>query len=173
MPMDDLILVGRIARTHGIRGHVIVNPETDFADDRFVPGRVLHLEMPGGPTQMTIASVRFHLGRPIVEFEGLESIEDAELLIGAELRMPEAELPPLPGGTFYRHDLVGCEVRQIDGQVVGRVTGVEGPMERSRLVIAGRRGELQVPMVAPICVSVDPASRVIVIDPPKGLLELE
>jgi len=171
--MDDLILVGRIARTHGIRGHVIVNPETDFADDRFVPGRVLHLEMPTGSKQLTIESVRFHHGRPIVEFEGLASIEDAELLVGAELRMPEAELPPLPGGTFYRHDLVGCEVRQTDGQVVGRVTGVEGPMERSRLVVAGRKGELQVPMVAPICVSVDPASRVIVIDPPKGLLELE
>ena len=171
--MDDLILVGRIARAHGIRGHVIVNPETDFVDDRFVAGRVLHLEMPAGRTQMTIASVRFHQGRPIVEFEGVASIEDAESLIGAELRMPEAELPPLPGGTFYRHDLVGCEVRQVDGHVVGRVTGVEGPMERSRLVIAGRRGELQVPMVAPICVSVDPASRVIVIDPPKGLLELE
>jgi 16S rRNA processing protein RimM len=172
MTMDDLILVGRIARTHGIRGHVIVNPETDFADDRFVAGRVLHLEGSGGSKRLMIESVRFHHGRPIVEFEGVASIDDAEPLIGAELRMPEAELPPLPGGTFYRHDLVGCEVRHKDGQVVGRVTGVEGPMERSRLVVAGRRGELQVPMVAPICVSVDPAARVIVIDPPEGLLDL-
>jgi 16S rRNA processing protein RimM len=170
--MDDLILVGRIARTHGIRGHVIINPESDFVGDRFVAGRVLHLDMPAQSKQLTIESVRFHQGRPIVEFEGVETIDDAELLVGAELRMPEGELPPLPGGTFYRHDLVGCEVRHKDGEVVGRVTGVEGPMERSRLVVAGRRGELQVPMVAPICVSVDPASRVIVIDPPKGLLDL-
>lgn len=170
--MDDLILVGRIARTHGIRGHVIVNPETDFADDRFVAGRVLHLDVPGRSTQVTIASVRFHHGRPILGFEGVDTIEEAETLLGAELRMPEADLPPLPGGTFYRHDLVGCEVRHKDGQVVGRVTGVEGPMERSRLVITGRRGEVQVPMVAPICVSVDPAARVIVIDPPEGLLDL-
>jgi 16S rRNA processing protein RimM len=170
--MDELILVGRIARTHGIRGHVIVNPETDFPDDRFVAGRVLHLEMPGRSEQRTIESVRFHLGRPIIGCEGVDTIEDAGALAGAELRMPEAELPPLPGGTFYRHDLVGCEVRHKDGHVIGRVTGVEGPMERSRLVVAGNRGELQVPMVEPICVSVDPAARVIVIDPPEGLLDL-
>lgn len=172
MVMDDLILVGRIARTHGIRGQVVVNPETDFAGDRFVAGRVLHVDLPGVAQRLTIASVRFHQGRPIVAFEGMSSIEDAEPIVGAELRMPEAELPPLPGGTFYRHDLVGCEVRRRDGHVVGRVTGVEGPMERSRLVVAGDRGEVQVPMVAPICVSVDPAARVIVIDPPEGLLDL-
>jgi 16S rRNA processing protein RimM len=169
---DELILVGRIARPHGIRGCVIVNPESDFVDQRFVVGQVLHLEMAGRSEQRTIESVRFHLGRPIVAFEGVETIEDAQGLTGAELRMPEAELPPLPGNTFYRHDLVGCEVRDKDGQVVGRVTGVEGPMERSRLVVAGQKGELQVPMVEPIWVSIDPASRVIVIDPPEGLLDL-
>ena len=35
---DDMVLVGRIARPHGIRGHVVINPETDFVDERFAPG---------------------------------------------------------------------------------------------------------------------------------------
>ena len=86
--------------------------------------------------------------------------------------MPADALPPLPARTYYRHDLVGCEVRTTGGETVGTVTDVEGTLERSRLVIARQGGEVQVPMVDSICVSVDPAAKTIVIDPPEGLLEL-
>ena len=168
----DLILIGRIARTHGIRGDLLVNPETDFPDERFVEGRVLQLEMPGRSEPVTIESVRFHQGRPLVGFAGVDTMEAAEALVGAELKVPEAEIPPLPAGTYYRHDLVGCEVTDTTGQAIGRVTSVDGPMERSRLVIAGPRGEVMVPMVGGICVRVDPAAKVIVVDPPAGLLDL-
>lgn len=169
---DDWILVGRIARTHGIRGHVIVNPETDVPEERFVEGRVLRLEAPGRSEPITIASVRFHQGRPIIGFSGVDTMDDAEAILGAELRVPEAELPPLPPGTYYRHDLVGCEVKDTQGQPIGRVTSVDGPLAQSRLVIAGSRGEVMVPMVGGICVSVDPEAKVIVVDPPAGLLDL-
>jgi 16S rRNA processing protein RimM len=169
---EDLVLVGRIARTHGIRGDLLVNPETDFPEERFVEGRVLQLEMPGRAEPVTIESVRFHQGRPLVGFAGVDTMEAAEALIGAELKVPEAEIPPLPAGTYYRHDLVGCEVTDTKGQAIGRVTSVDGPLERSRLVIAGPRGEVMVPMVDGICIRVDPASKVIVVDPPAGLLDL-
>jgi 16S rRNA processing protein RimM len=78
----------------------------------------------------------------------------------------------LPAGTFYRHDLVGCEVRETNGNVVGRVTAVEGSLERSRLVVAGNRGEVLIPLVAGICLSIDIAAQRIVVSPPEGLIEL-
>jgi ribosomal 30S subunit maturation factor RimM len=52
------------------------------------------------------------------------------------------------------------------------VTAIDGTIEMSRLVIAGARGEVLVPLVADICVAVDVAQRRIVVDPPEGLLEL-
>ena len=52
------------------------------------------------------------------------------------------------------------------------MTSVDGPLEQSRLVIAGPRGEVMVPMVGGICVSVDPSAKRIVVDPPTGLLDL-
>jgi 16S rRNA processing protein RimM len=168
----DLILVGRIARAHGNKGQVIVNPDTDFPDERFAVGQVLTVEQAGRTIERRIAAVRFQQGRPILALDGVETMNDAEALAGAELKMPASALPPLPAQTYYRHDLVGCEVRTKDGQPIGRVTGVEGPVERSRLVIARQGGEVQVPMVESICVSVDPAAKTIVIDPPEGLLEL-
>lgn len=168
----DLILVGRVARAHGNKGQVIVNPDTDFPDERFAVGQVLTVEQAGRAIERRIAAVRFQQGRPILALDGVETMNDAEALAGAELKMPASALPPLPAQTYYRHDLVGCEVRTKDGRAIGRVTGVEGPIERSRLVIARPGGEVQVPMVESICVSVDTAAKTIVIDPPEGLLEL-
>ena len=168
----ELILVGRVARAHGNKGQVIVNPETDFPADRFAVGNVLVVEQAGARTERRIVAVRFQQGRPIVALDGVESMNDAEALAGAELKLPAETLGPLPERTYYRHDLVGCEVRTKQGQVVGDVIRVEGPIERSQLVIARQGGEVMVPMVETICVSVDPESKAIVIDPPEGLLEL-
>ena len=168
----ELILVGRIARAHGNKGQVIVNAETDFPADRFAVGNMLVLEQAGQLTERRILAVRFQQGRPIVTLDGVESMNDAEALAGAELKVPAEELGPLPERTYYRHDLVGCEVRTKDGEIVGKVTAVEGPLERSRLVIARQGGEVMVPMVDAICLSVDPEAKAIVIDPPEGLRDL-
>jgi 16S rRNA processing protein RimM len=172
MDWDSLVLVGRIARAHGNRGQVIVNPETDFPDERFQTGRELIVGARGGPRRVVIASVRFHRGRPIVGLEGIDTMNDAEALAGAELRVPESELAQLPQGTFYHHELVGCEVRRRDGRTIGTVRAVEGPMAGSILVLDTRQGEVLVPLASDICVSIDPARRVIVVDPPEGLIEL-
>jgi 16S rRNA processing protein RimM len=166
---EDLLLVGRIARAHGIRGHVIVNPETDFMEERFRIGGVLKV----GPAERTrnyeILEVRFQQGRPIVRFAGIETMNDAEALAGADLWLGEGEIAPLPAGTFYRHDLVGCEVRDAHGTMLGRVTGVEGTMDRSYLVVDG---DVMIPLVEGICLAVDIAGRRVTVDPPEGLLNL-
>lgn len=170
--MSELLLVGRIARAHGNKGQVIVNPDTDFPDERFAVGNVLIVEHAGTRTERRIAAVRFQQGRPILALDGVATMDEAGALAGAELKVPASAVPPLPERTYYRHDLVGCEVRTTSGRVVGTVTDVEGPLERSRLVIAARGGEVMVPMVETICVSVDPEAKAIVIDPPAGLLDL-
>lgn len=170
--MNDLLVVGRVARAHGNKGQVIVNPETDFARDRFAVGHELVIEQDGRSTARRITAVRFHGGRPIIGLDGIATMNDAEALAGAELKMPGAALGALPANTFYRHDLVGCDVKDMSGRAIGRVTGVEGPIEQSRLVVAGAKGELLIPMAERICVSVDLTAKTIVVDPPDGLLEV-
>jgi 16S rRNA processing protein RimM len=169
---DDWLLVGRVARAHGNRGQVIVNPETDFPDERFKAGGVLLVGSGAEPQPRRIREVRFHQGRPILALDGVETMDEAEALAGAELRVEASTLGPLPEGTFYRHDLVGCEVRDTRGHVIGRVVGVEGSMERSWLVVEGSRSEVLIPLAADICVQVDPRAASIVVDPPPGLIEL-
>ena len=167
---DELLVVGRVARSHGNRGQVIVNPDTDFADDRFQAGRVLLVGESCEPRKITNA--RFHQGRPVIALEGIDSIDAAERLTGAELKLPTSELAALPDGTFYRHDLVGCEVQDTDGRIIGEVAAVEGPMDGSRLVIHAPHGEVLIPLVADICVEVAPGERKIRVRAPEGLIEL-
>jgi len=169
---SDLLLVGQVARAHGNKGEVIVNLATDFPAERFVVGNVLIVEHAGKTVERRIAAVRFQQGRPIVALDGIVTMNDAEALAGADLKVPASALAPLPEHTYYRHDLVGCEVKDTAGRVIGRVTDVEGPLEQSRLVVASDRGELLIPMVDEICVKVDPAAKTIVVDPPDGLLDV-
>lgn len=169
---DERLLIGRVARAHGNRGHVIVNPDTDFAADRFVVGRELVVGPEQTGTTRRISAVRFQQGRPIIGFDGVATMNDAEALAGAELWMAMAEIAPLPEGTFYRHDLVGCEVREASGEPVGRVMAVEGPINRSRLVVQGPRGDVLIPLVDAICVKVDPDAREIIVEAPQGLLDV-
>ena len=164
-----LLLVGRVARPHGTRGQVIVNPETDFMEDRFRVGQLLLVGPADRTREYEIREVRFQQGRPVVRLAGIDTMNDAEALAGAELWLPEAQLAPLPAGTFYRHDLVGCDVQDTEGTRLGRVTGVEGSLDRSYLVVDRH---LMVPLVGGICVAVDIAGRRVTIDPPDGLVDL-
>jgi 16S rRNA processing protein RimM len=167
-----MALVGRIARAHGIRGQVIVNAETDFPETRFHPGADLFIERAGNLETITLTTVRFQNGRPVIGIAGVDTMNDAETFAGCELRVPIDRLAPLPQGTYYRHDLIGCRVETTDGTEVGAVEDVEGTMGGSRLVVNSGRGEILIPLAAHICTSVDTAGKRIVIDPPDGLLDL-
>jgi 16S rRNA processing protein RimM len=172
MNWDDMVLVGRVARTHGLRGDVIVSPETDFVTERFRPGATMWMRTAAGDEQLTVKAVRLQNGRPVVTFEGFTSIDSAGRLTGQELRVPEESLQTLGPGQYYEHQLAGCSVVTVGGELVGVVERVESGAGATRLVVQGERGEVLVPLVEHICLEIDVEGRRIRVDPPEGLLEL-
>ena len=99
-------------------------------------------------------------------------MDAAEALAGSELRISDAALQPLPTGSYYHHDLIGCSVETLHGEKIGRVSAVDGDEAGSRLVVQARTGEVLIPMVEGICRSVDVPGKRIVVEPPEGLLDL-
>lgn len=169
---DDLILVGIVARTHGNKGHVIVNPHTDFLEERFREGARFEARLADGGRQVvTVTAARVHQGRPVIGLEGVTSISEGERYQGAELRIHADDQQSLPDGQYYHHQLVGCEVVTADGGAVGLVVAVEGGTGQSRLVVAGEHRRHEIPLADEIC-TVDVVARRIVVRPPEGLLEL-
>ena len=172
MGWDDWAVVGRVARPHGLKGQVVVKPETDFVEQRFAKGATVWTRSNAGEERLTVSSLRLQNGRPIVGFVGFDRIEDVERLAGLELRVPEDALHPLQPGTYYEHQLIGCLVETTAGDAVGEVTKVEGGAGASRVVVNGPRGEILIPLAVDICVEIDVARKRIRIDAPEGLLEL-
>ncbi|HXG90210.1 MAG TPA: ribosome maturation factor RimM [Vicinamibacterales bacterium] len=167
-----MVLVGFIARTHGNRGEVILKSETDFPESRFrVGARLLGRVGEGAVETLAVTAVRFQQGRPILGIAGFSSINDAERLTGMVLKVPPTEQDPLPAGSFYHHQLIGCAVVTAAGETVGKVSKVDGDGEATRLVVRGTRAEVLIPLAEAIC-QVDVAAKRIVITPPDGLLEV-
>ena len=179
----DPILVGQIERPHGLRGEVVVHPLTDFPGERFVPGArfvtgrgstpptAAASAAPAASEALVVDDLRWHKGRPLVLFVGIESVEAAEALRGWSLWISAASRPALEPGQYYETNLVGCQVETADGPV-GLVSRVDGMPGASVLVVDAAGGEVLVPLAEAICRVIDPVARRIVIDPPAGLLDL-
>jgi 16S rRNA processing protein RimM len=171
---DDAILIGVVARTHGNRGEVIVNAETDFPEERFREGaQLMTRRKDGSPATIEVASMRMHQGRPVILFKGVASMDDAELLAGQELRIAgdDGDAGLLGEGEYYHRDLIGCAVVTESGESIGEVTAVEGDRSATRLVVRSRRNEVLIPLAEAIC-TVDLKGKRITVRPPEGLLEL-
>lgn len=151
--------VGIIVGTHGIRGDVKVLSRTDFPEKRFAKGSKLHLRKPGSiPHQaVVVRSGRPHKNVWLVSFEGFENINLVEPWRGTELCVPEADLVPLPEGTYYVHQLVGLDVYTDDGKYAGKLVEVLFPGANDVYVVRGplQKQDLLLPAIPDVVKEVD------------------
>jgi len=163
------ILVGVIARAHGLGGEVVVDPYSD-APERFQPGSVLTAAFPTGKTaSLVVASVRPFQERLLVQFEGVATRTDAESLRGADLLIARSEVKPLPEGQYYRFELVGLAVKSRAGEPLGEVADVFSTGSNDVYVVRGPRGEILLPAIAGVIVEIDLAQKTMTVAPPAGL----
>jgi 16S rRNA processing protein RimM len=159
-----------LGKTRGNRGEI-----TAFAlsgkPERYQALREVYLFREGAPGErLEVEFTWFHQGGLVFKFRGVDSISEAERLVGAEVRIPIAERTPLEPGEFFQSELVGCEV--IDrrtGESLGRVEGWEDSGGAGLLAV---EGGLLIPFARSICVEIEPAARRIVVELPEGLKDL-
>jgi 16S rRNA processing protein RimM len=171
------LVIGRIAKAHGVTGEVVVDVRTDDPAERFAPGAVLRGRKPrGGPERSFIVeTVREHSGRLLVRLTGVGDRNAADELRGTLFLVESADLPPIEDpDEFYDHQLEGLAVRTLDGTAVGTVTEVLHTAAGELLSIKrSEGGELLVPFVSAIVTAVSLAEGTVDIDPPDGLLNIE
>jgi 16S rRNA processing protein RimM len=167
------LVVGRIAKAHGIGGEVAVDVRTDSPEERFAAGATLATE-PADRGPLTVRRTRWHSGRLLVCFDEVPDRTAAEALRGTLLVADSSTSPAADGeDEFWDHDLVGLEAVTPTGRSLGRVEDVLHPPGPDLLVIGTPDGgEVLVPFVRAIVPEVDVAGGRVVVDPPEGLLEL-
>jgi 16S rRNA processing protein RimM len=166
------LVVGRIGRSHGVRGEVLVALRTDHPEDRFAAGAVLITE-PADRGPLTVSAVRSHRDRLLVSFAGVTDRSAADRLRGTVLLsdVDEREQPADPE-EFYDHQLRGLRVVTTDGRPVGEVADIlHLPGQDLLAVRRAMGGEVLVPFVSAIVPVVDIAAQRLVVDPPGGLLD--
>jgi 16S rRNA processing protein RimM len=166
---DEPILVGIVARAHGLLGEVVVDSWSDVPE-RFAPGSELNAVLAAGaPRTLRVVSARPFGERLLIRFEGVESRTDAEAIRGADLTIPRREAKPLPEGRHYRFELVGLRAMTPSGEPIGEVADVFTTGANDVFVVRGDRGEILIPDSPGVIVSVDVPGGTITMDPPAGL----
>ncbi len=122
---DGLVVIGVLGATHGVLGEWRFFPETDFPE-RLRSGRRIALCPPGaGPPVWTrLRRVRPAGSLLLLAAEGVATVEAARAFVGGRVAVAAADLPPLPEGHFYHHQVVGLTVVRPDGRPLGRLTSV-------------------------------------------------
>jgi len=167
------VVVGRIGKPHGIRGEVTVDVRSDEPERRFAVGARLRAQAPRGaagvPSYLTVARTRWHQGVLLAGFEEAADRTAAEGLRGTVLHvtLDPGEVPEDPE-EFYDHQLVGLAVHDLDGSVIGTVSGVVHGGAQDLLQVKATDGrDTLVPFVAALVPEVDVAGgRVVVADRP-------
>jgi 16S rRNA processing protein RimM len=168
----SFIAIARIARTRGNRGEVLADLYTDFPD-RFNLLREVWLVPESGHRQLlTVESSWEHKGRRVLKFAGVNSISAAEAFVGCWVEIPAEQAIPLPEGTYFDHDLVGCTVLDTGGNKIGTIVEVLHIAGNNQLVVKHLDRELLIPAVESICVQVSIREKQILVDPPEGLMDL-
>jgi 16S rRNA processing protein RimM len=173
---EDLVVVGRVRRPHGVRGEVLIEPLTDEPDAVYASGRRVFGGDVDGPaadesTALTVVETRPFKDGLLVRFREIGDRTEAELWNGRLLLVPESELSPLEDGEVYQHELRGMTVELSSGEVVGTITDVFEVPQGLLLDVARPRGTVLVPFSDEIIVAIDRERRVVRIDPPLGLID--
>lgn len=164
---QERVTVGTVGRPHGLDGTVVVHPDTDNPS-RFVAGASLQST---SNQVLTIRQVRSSGAILLVSFVDVNDRDAAGRLRGLTLTIDASERRQLATDEFWPEDLIGLEVRDPGGNLIGSITSVDAESPQSRLTITTGQGEVIVPLVTALVPEVNLSEKYLVVEPIEGLLD--
>jgi len=170
---DDLVVVGRIRRAHGVFGVVVVEPMTAGAEEVFAPGRQLLAGTVKGEASVPARTLRIEMAEPFqggfrVQFDAITDRNEADRWRNRSVLSPRAELPEPKENEIYLHDLIGLTVLDQRGEAVGYVEAYYELPHDIMIEVTRAGGSVMVPYR--FVTEVDLQGKRVVVDPPEGLL---
>ncbi|HHU50801.1 MAG TPA: 16S rRNA processing protein RimM [Firmicutes bacterium] len=170
-PPAGLIAVGEVLTTRGVKGEVKVAPLTAYDGRWHELKRVLACSE-REQIELTIENARFFRQFVLIKFCEIRTVEEAEQLKGLFLWIPKEERPPLPEGSYYLDELEGIRVYGESQEYLGTVTEVIPTGANDVYVLrGGPYGEILLPALKSVVLSVDLATGRMVVKLPAGLVE--
>ncbi len=153
--MEDMLQVGVITQTHGVRGEVKVFPTTDDVN-RFKKLKQVILDTGKETMPLEIQSVKFFKQFVILKFKGIDNINDIEKYKRCSLYVTREHAVPLEEDEYFIADMIGMEVCTEDGNIFGTLKDVIETGANDVYVIENaEHGEVLVPAIKECIRSVD------------------
>ena len=168
--MEDLLKVGVITTTHGVRGEAKVYPTTD-EPERFLELDYVLLDTGRELRKLEIKNVKFFKNLVILKFKGVDNINDIEKYKGRDLWIPREEGQELEEDEYYIADLLGMSVVLEDGQEFGTLKDVmETGANDVYIIDSAEHGEVLLPAIKECILDVDLEKNIMTIHLIKGLI---
>jgi 16S rRNA processing protein RimM len=163
------LAVGFLRRPHGLRGEIIMDLHTDFPE-RLRSGRKLFVGEEHKP--MTLAGARPHAKGMLVRFKGIENSDHAGQLRNQWVYVRAADVPKLPEGRVYQHELLGFEVVDENGDALGELVEIIETGANDVYVVRNKSGrEILLPAISSVILNLDPARRLMRVHLLEGLVD--
>ena len=169
---EELIPVGKIIDTHGVRGQLKLYSYSGNGDS-LAAAEIVTLTSPTGQTrEFPLTSFKDAGNRFLIRLGDLDDINQALPLVGSELCLRRKQFPELEADEYYWSDLIGLTVVTTSGISLGKVADIFETGSNDVYVVRGTGREYLIPAIAEVVTSVDLAKATITIEPLDGLLDL-
>lgn len=167
----SLISLGKIVKPQGVRGALRVHPHGGDSENLENLERVTLVAPDGRRWETTITSCRRKGTLFILTVEGVDSIGEAEKLVGGELLAEEQDLVPLEEGEFYWYEIVGMDVVTDEGQKLGVVESIMPTGANDVLQVRDGKTEILLPNIPDVVLAIDRDARRVTVHLLPGLLD--
>jgi 16S rRNA processing protein RimM len=167
-------LLGKILRTHGVKGDVVVYLDTD-APEQYKSLKLIYVQVEGQFKEFDVTKVNLKGGKDktaTIHLRGIEDMTTAELYLKCDLFIPKTSLPRLTGKKFYFHEIIGFAIHDKQLGNIGEVLRVVELPQHPIAEIIHKEKETLIPLSEYFIQKIDRANKIIQMDLPDGLLEI-
>jgi len=166
-----LVIIGKVLRTQGRKGELRVDLYPEKLAKPFFFSRI-GLRKKDRIEEYQVESLRLQNKDIILKLKGVDSLNESLKLVGAEVMLSEPALQALEKGHYYDFQLIGCSVITEKNEEIGKVEAILRIKDNDLLVVREKKKEVLIPFVESICIEVNVQEKIIVVNPPDGLLDL-
>jgi len=164
------ITIGKITRTRGLKGEVVISPLTDDPE-RFFLLKEVWISGKEKSKIFQIEKVKKFKEKIFLKFQGIDSPEAAKPLVNSFLEIQKESLPPLPQNRYYVFDIIGLEVLTTQGKKIGVIKDVISLPANDVYTVKSGTKEYDIPATKEVVKKIDLHKRIMIIEPLEGLLE--
>jgi 16S rRNA processing protein RimM len=172
MRKKDCFYLGKIAKKFSFKGEVLIYLDTD-EPELYENMESVFVEFNKNLVPFFIENSSLHKNDFLrVQFEDVDSEEEADSIIGCEVYLPLSMLPKLTGNKFYFHEVIGFEIEDKRLGVFGKIVSINDSTAQPLFEVVNGEVEMLIPMVDHFLVKIDRENKKVVMDLPEGLVEM-